>query len=398
LRIAILNSTNEGFFPRFFRLQSQTIENRGYETHLFSPSNGLNKRTKYKNQTLFGTRLNWFIHYHLYKCLGIQDVFSVFATLHLLRQLEKYKPDVIHMHMVNVWMLNFPLFVNYVNNKHIPLVWTMHDCRAFTGRCAYFDEIGCERWKNGCGSCPQKSLYWPSKIDRSAWQWKFRNKWLNKIKQLHIVTPSQWLAGFVHDSFLKNYPVSVIYNGIDIEKFRLRHVVDSQSNRKVILGVAAIWEYRKGIQFFERLSIDLPSEQYQVVLIGGMSENDRNSLPLSLKTIQSTTNLDELIGWYQRASVFVNPTLADNFPTTNIEALASGTPVVTFQTGGSAESIDETSGVTVTKGDYDGLLQAVIQVSEHPEIYTKENCLKRAKYFSVKQFDKYVDLYECLFR
>ncbi len=400
MRIVIIQSGNSGFFPRFYNSLISSAANRKDDIVLLCPNIGLNRRTQLNNQIVFGSKYNWYIHYHLYKLFGLQDVFSFFDTVDLIRKLKAFKPDVIHFHVVNAWIINFPLLIRYINKHNIKVIWTMHDCRAFTGRCAYFDEVSCDKWLNGCGNCPQKELYWPTLIDASALQWRLRKKFFNKINSLHIVTPSGWLANYVKQSFLKKYPVEVIYNGLDLASFKTtKHdaKIDAiPTGKTVILGVAANWEYRKGLDFFKSLAKDLPLN-YQIVLVGAMNNEDVSTIPENIICWGKTSSSDEMVVLYQRASVFVNPTLADNFPTTNIEALASGTPVITYITGGSAEAIDEKSGVAVRQGDYEALKTAVIHVCAHRhDIYTKENCIKRSENFSLRQFDKYIELYHSI--
>lgn len=397
MRIAVIQSGNSGFFPRFYKSLKSSAEKSEDDLRLFCPNIGVNRRLQLDDQITFGSKYNWFIHYHLYKIFGLQDVFSFFDTCDLIRKLKAFKPDVIHFHVVNAWIINFPLLIHYINKHNIKVIWTMHDCRAFTGRCAYFDEVNCDKWLNGCGKCPQKELYWPTLIDASALQWCLRKNFLNRINNLHIVTPSEWLANFVKLSFLKKYPVEVIYNGLDLARFNTtKHDAKIDAipiDKTVVLGVAANWEYRKGLGFFKSLAKDLPMN-YQIVLVGTMNNDNVSTIPENVICWGKTSSSDEMVALYQRASVFVNPTLADNFPTTNIEALASGTPVVTFITGGSAESIDHNSGMAVKQGDYEALKDAIIHVCTHRhDIFTRENCMKRSESFSLKQFDKYIELY-----
>lgn len=398
MRIAVIQSGNSGFFPRFYKSLKLSAEKSKDDLRLFCPNIGANRRLQLVDQINFGSKYNWFIHYHLYKFFGIQDVFSFFDTLDLIKKLKRFDPKVIHFHVVNAWIINFPLLINYINKNNIKVIWTMHDCRAFTGRCAYFDEVNCDRWKIGCGICPQKQLYWPTLIDSSALQWNLRKAMFGKFRNLHIVTPSKWLADYVKESFFNKFPVKVIYNGLDLDRFKINNIPNTllefiPNDINVILGVAANWEYRKGLDCFKKLAVDLPA-YYRVVLVGGMNKDNVACLPKQIIYYGKTSSFEEIVSLYQRASVFVNPTLADNFPTTNIEALASGTPVVTFVTGGSAESIDEKTGIAVPQGDFDALKKAIVYVSSHrDDIFTRENCIKRSQSFSLKQFDKYIDLY-----
>lgn len=398
MKIAVIHSGNAGFFPRFYKALRNSIISNGGKVELFAPNSGRNNRNVLPDQMIFGTRLNWWIHSRLFLLFGIQDIFSFFDTIHLVKKLSNYNPDIIHLHLINDKFLNIPLFVKFVNKKEIPVMWTMHDCRAFTGGCPYFDEVGCNKWKSGCGNCPQKETW----TDQTNWQWSFRNKWHNKIKNLTIVTPSKWLASFVEQSFLKNKPCFTIYNGVDTEKFSATSNIDVLTNysirkdKKLVLGCAINWEARKGLYYFEQLVSILPTN-YQIVIVGGITERDRKKLAnKGVIVVGRTKSVEEMIAWYQNAAVFVNPTMADNFPTTNIEALASGTPVVTFKTGGSAESLSEDCGIAIERGNLKALADAIILVVEHGNKFPASACINRSLAFSNAQFNDYVELYHSI--
>lgn len=398
MKIAIIHASNVGFFPRYYKAISSSVRNNGDDIKLFAPNSGRNKRNTLSNQITFGTRFNWFIHYYLYRLTGVQDIFSLLATLNLIRKMKKYSPDVIHLNVINDKIINIPLLVKYINAKNIAVVWTMHDCRAFTGQCPYFDEVNCFRWKIGCGKCP----ICETKIDNTHITWNIRRKWQTKIKRMVIVTPSRWLANYVKESFLKNYPVKVIYNGVDIDGFSKKTNLDVRTeygiaeDKKIVLGCSIFWEHRKGLSFFVQLAKRLSSD-YQIVLVGNIDERKKKELiENNIICTGRTKTFDEMVALYQTASVFCNPTMADNFPTVNIEALAAGIPIVTFKTGGSPEAIDEKTGIVVEQGNIDELCRAVKYISEHKDLYTYESCIKRAQQFSDKQYDLYVQVYKSI--
>lgn len=398
MKIAVLHSGNLGFFPRFYQDLCKAVEKRGDEILAFAPNTGQNRRRPLLRQILWGYKWNWFAHFSLYKLTGLQDLWSPFSTRDLIKKLKAYHPDLVHLHVVNQWDTSFPMLIRYLNKAKIPVVWTFHDTRVFTGRCAYFDEANCYRWQTGCGRCPKEGLYPPSFVDNTHLQWKLRKKWFNGIKNLHIVTPSQWLADLVSQSFLKEKPICVIHNGIDTSSFSEPVNIEipqlDSVKKKILLGVSAGWEHRKGLDSMLWMSEHLPND-YQIVLVG-LRPGQEAELPSNIIGIQRTSSKEELIAFYQKATVFVNPTLADNFPTVNIEALGAGLPVVTFRTGGSAECLTDGCGLSVEKGNNEALLKAVIEVATHPEIYTRNHCIRRSKDFSLDQFDKYVDLYHSL--
>lgn len=397
MRIAVLQVGISGFFPRFYNDLLSAAERKGDNVALFVPKNKVNKNHQLHNQQLWGTRWNWHVHYHLYRITGIQDVFSIYSTWDLIRRLRRYNPDIVHLHVVNGCVLCMPMLVRYLNSRKMRTVWTFHDCRAFTGRCSYFEAIECNRWQTGCGACPRNDWYAPSLIDNTALEWKIRRKWHSAIENLYIVTPSEWLAGLVRLSFLKDKPLRVINNGIDVTEFSKSTCVDipfwqEMRGKKVVLAVAASWNVYKGADTIVWLASHLPDD-HLIVVVGRLKEQMSRDLAGKAVCIAYTESKEVLIGLFQRADVFVNATITDNFPTVNLESLGAGTPVVTYRTGGSAECLAVGCGLGVVKGDRMALLQAVLEVTSHPEIFTSEKCIKRARHFSEKQFDEYVDLY-----
>ncbi len=274
--------------------------------------------------------------------------------------IKEYDPDVIHLHNLHGYYINLEVLFKYLMTCGKKIVWTLHDCWSFTGHCAYFDFVNCDKWKKGCHSCTQYRDYPASFICHSERNWKVKKSLFSNIPNLTIVTPSQWLAEMVKQSYMGNYPVKVINNGVDV--FVFKHTESDIKERygitdkKVVLGVAAIWDRRKGLGYMCELSEKL-GNIYQIVVIGITEEQKRN-LPANVIGILRTNSVTELVEWYSAADVFVNPTLEDNYPTTNLEAIACGTPVVTFMTGGSPESA-EIYGTAVEKGNVDGMCVAI---------------------------------------
>lgn len=277
------------------------------------------------------------------------------ATKKLLRRLDEIKPDIIHLHNIHGYYLNIELLFNYIREHNISVVWTLHDCWPMTGHCAGFDMCGCKKWKTGCFNCEQRGTYPASKVlDNSKWNWN-KKKALFTNLNLIIVTPSQWLRDNVMKSYLRDYRCEVINNGIDlnmfkpadkyeIKKTRKKYDLD---DRKIVLGVASEWTPKKGLFDFIELSEMMQDVQFVIV---GLTERQIKEMPQNIKGIKRTENQRELAALYTIADVFFNPTYEDNFPTTNLEALACGTPVITYDTGGSPEeirNIKTSSGMTV---------------------------------------------------
>jgi putative colanic acid biosynthesis glycosyltransferase len=323
------------------------------------------------------------------------------ATKGFISWIKELDPDVIHLHNIHGYYINIELLFNYLKKAEKPVVWTLHDCWSFTGHCSHFDFAGCDRWKTGCFNCPEKNSY-PSSllVDNSKWNYNMKKELFTGLNKMKIVTPSNWLAGLVADSFLGVYPVKVINNGIDLDLFK-----PTRSNfrdryqlrgKYIILGVASVWGDRKGFQYFIELSKVIKKDD--VIVMVGLTEKQRRELPKNIIGITKTNSIKELAEIYSEADVFINPTLEDNFPTTNIEALACGTPVITFNTGGSVESLKLPFGYVVDKGD-------IVQLTEKINVMKnidKTKILEMSREHTVKLFNKkekfkeYIDVYHYL--
>ncbi|WP_095174812.1 MULTISPECIES: glycosyltransferase [Blautia] len=354
-----------------------------------------------KNQPLnecvrFGFRVENFVSAILYRITGIQHVGSILGTLSLIRKLKKYNPDVIHIHNLHLWVLNVPMLFRYIKRQNIPVIWTLHDCWAFTGQCPHFTMAKCEKWKTGCHDCVQYKQYPKSYVDRTGIMWKLKKKWFTGVNNVTIVTPSQWLADLLKKSFLHEYPIRVIHNGIDLsvfkpteKSFRTAHKLE---DKYIVLGVSFGWGKSKGLDVFIELSKSLP-DSYQIVLVGTNGNTDR-MLPDNILSIHTTHNQIELAGIYTAADVFVNPTREENYPSVNMESLACGTPVLTFKTGGSPEILNEACGFVVDSEDVNTLQNIIIRICEEKP-YSKETCIKHSKNFEAKdRFKEYLELYK----
>lgn len=318
------------------------------------------------------------------------------ATKALIKQIEAIKPDIIHLHNIHGLYLNYPILFDYLNSVGIPVVWTMHDCWPFTGRCAYFDAVQCTRWQRGCGECPALQLYPKTKRDTSAENFELKRKLFTAKHPLVLVPVSNWLKELVGQSMLRECRCQVIHNGIDIESFKPTQAdsLKGASDKHLILGVAAQWGERKGLEEFYKLRNRLDVDTYDIALIG-LSDEQIAALPAGITGIRRTQNVGELAAYYTRASVFVNPTYSDNYPTTNLEAMACGTPVITYRTGGSPEALTPDTGVVVEQGDIEALTEAITMVCNKGKEHYHDACRRRAEEHFDKQicFEKYLDLY-----
>jgi glycosyltransferase involved in cell wall biosynthesis len=278
---------------------------------------------------------------------------SKIATKKLIKQIKQINPNIIHLHNIHGYYLNYAILFEYLNELNIPIVWTLHDCWSITGHCTYFSFVGCNKWKSECYSCPQKKSYPTSWfIDRSKENFRLKKKHFTSLSNMTIVPVSNWLSDLIKESYLHKYPIRTIHNGIDLsvfkpsdsEKFKSMYNIQ---NKFILLGVANKWELRKGLKDFVELSNLLDSD-YKIVLVG-LSRKQIEQLPDNILGIERTESVEGLAEIYSAGDVFLNPTYEDNFPTTNLEALACGTPVITYETGGSPEAIDESTGIGTGK-------------------------------------------------
>lgn len=398
MKIIQINLGNFGSTGGIARGINAVARSMGMETRMSYPWDPNNRNTE-KYDIQIGNEFGRKASRKLARVMSYNGCFSVFSTISFLSKLGRYNPDVIHLHNLHNSYINLPILFRYIKKHNINVVWTLHDCWAFTGQCPHFTLVKCGRWKTGCYNCSQYKSYPESLNDNSKRMWKLKRKWFTGVKNMTIVTPSRWLAGLVKESFLQEYPIRIINNGIDSKAFKptesnFRKKNEISDEKYVVLGVAFDWGYRKGLDVFLELEKRL-DDKYNIVLVG-TDENIDGQLPANIISVHRTQNQKELAEIYSAADVFVNPTREENYPTVNMEALACGTPVLTFQTGGSPESIDETCGNVVACDDIN-LLQSEIRRICETRPYSKEDCLKKAKNFDQnKKFKEYIELYKNL--
>lgn len=291
------------------------------------------------------------------------------VTKQFIRWVESYNPDIIHLHNIHGYYINIDILFRYLRTCGKKIIWTLHDCWAFTGHCTYFTAIKCDRWKKQCHHCPQKWRYPASyMLDHSKENYQRKKELFTNIPNMTLVTPSQWLADLVKQSFLSEYPVEVHYNTIDTTVFKptpsnFREKYNLQG-KKIILGVASVWNERKGLNDFIKLS-EIIDDKFAIVLVG-LSETQIKRMPKKIIAIRRTNSTKELAEIYTAADVFFNPTYEDNYPTTNLEAQSCGTPVITYKTGGSPESVPEKNVV-----DVGNIIQSAKRIKVICSLYTE---------------------------
>lgn len=341
-----------------------------------------------------GSDFDNYVHLVKTRLLDKHGFSSEKATLEFIEQVKEFNPDIIHLHNIHGYYINIEILFNYLKQVNKPVIWTLHDCWAFTGHCAYFDFVDCDKWKTSCEHCPQKKAYPTSLIvDGSEWNFQRKKEIFTSLDKVTIITPSKWLAKLVKQSFLSKHNVLVINNGIDLNVFKplesdFREKLDIK-NQFIILGVASVWERRKGLEDFIELSRIIDNSKYSIILVG-LSEKQIKQLPNDIIGISRTNNVKELAEIYSTADVFFNPTYEDNYPTTNLEALACGTPVITYNTGGSPESVDSFSGFVIDKGNFNFAYEIIKKIKENPPQITH----LKDTFDKTNKIQEYIKIYE----
>ena len=328
---------------------------------------------------------------------------STNATLRFIEQIKNIKPDIIHLHNLHGYYINIDVLFHYLCKSKIPVVWTLHDCWAFTGHCTYFDRLACDKWITACYSCPQKTEY-PTSLfkDNSKKNYVDKKNIFNSVNNLTLIPVSNWLEGLLKKSFLKTNQIKVINNGIDLNEFSPKFenkILKSKLeilDKFIVLGVASYWTERKGFDDFVKLSKIIDNET--VIVLVGLNDIQLKSLPSNIIGIKRTSSIKDLVEIYSLADLYMNLTYEDNFPTTNLEALACGTPVLTYNTGGSIECISDETGFIVQKGDFNQMKNIIEKIKFSEKGSYQKNCRIRAEDFYDKnvKFNEYIDLYKNL--
>lgn len=347
------------------------------------------------NSLKISSNLDIYIHVMLSRLLDKQGFLSTRKTKNIIKKIKEYDPDIIHLHNLHGYYINVSVLFDYLIDSGKRVIITMHDCWNFTGHCTHFVSIDCEKWKTHCHKCPLKMEYPRSYfLDSSYKNFEKKKNIFSSISNLTIITPSFWLKSLTTESIMNKHEIVTINNGIDLSIFRPVHsdfkAKYGLENKKIILGVSNVWNKKKGFDVFIKLSSVLDSK-YQIVLVG-LSFKQVQNLPENIIGFTKTNDINDLVKIYSSADLFINPTLEDTFPTVNIEALACGVPVITYNTGGSPEIIDDTCGIVITSNNFVDLVNSIISF-DYSSIL-RENAVRRAqKYDEHTMLDKYIDLY-----
>lgn len=391
---------NSGSVGRIAEQVGLVAISHGWESYITYARNHLPSQSK---TIKIGTKWDVYWHGIMTRLFDRHCLSSTRATRRLIKQIEEIKPDIIQLHHIHGYFLDMQVLFHYLSSVKTPVIWIFHDCWSMTGHCAYFDYVGCFKWKTQCFDCVQKREYPGSLlVDRSLMNYKQKKHLFRSVENMTIVPVSNWLGDIVQQSFLNIYPLKVIQNGIDLSVFSPQYntlpIIDKLNGFIILLGVASTWEQRKGLNDFIVLNSVIPVG-WKIVLVG-LTKQQIKSLPINMIGIERTENVKQLASLYSSATAFINPTWEDTFPTTNLEALACGTPVITYRTGGSVESVSSDTGFVVAKGDVGGIVESVKTIIKNGKEKYVSNCRNRAIAFydKNKRFEDYVKLYNELLK
>jgi putative colanic acid biosynthesis glycosyltransferase len=394
-KVLQINISNSGSTGRIAEEIGKVWMDNGFESYVAYGRIGSESASK---MIQIGNTWDKSLHGLKTRLFDLHGFGSLNATKKLVKLIKKIQPDVILLHNLHGYYINIDVLFDYIKSVNIPVIWTLFDCWAFTGHCTYFDSVNCEKWKTQCFECPLTHEYPGSwYVDNSRSNYSNKKEIFNSVKNMRLVTHSEWLTQLVKKSFLKDYPVYKIANGLNLSVFKPTTSTATKSKYNLpdnyILGVANIWNRRKGLNDFLQLSAVIDKDA-KIVLVG-LKDSDRKKLPANIIGIPHTESTEELAELYTNATVFINPTHEDNFPTVNIEALACGAPVITYDTGGSPEAIDEQTGFAVKKGDISGIVEAINKIKMNGRAHYTKLCRQRAvDYFNCEhRYQEYITLY-----
>ena len=393
MKVLQINTTyNIGSTGRIVAGIDNVLVNSGIESYIAYGYGNLQDDKHYKMINKFDS----YSHNIMSRLTDGQGLHSTLKTIKLISWIDTINPDIIHLHNLHGNYFNYNVFFNYIKTKSCKVVWTLHDCWPFTGHCAYFDIANCSKWENGCCECPQTKSYPPAVVDSSSRNFKLKRDLFTALGDRLILVPvSNWLAQFINRSFFKGSNVFVIHNGIDLKNFNWQ---ENTKSRLYVLGVAFPWDTRKGLKDFYKLRKIL-SNEIDIVLVG-LTIKQIKELPNGIQGLTRTESVMELAQIYSGALAFVNTTYEDNYPTVNLESIACGTPVITYRTGGSPESVNDQCGIVVPKGDVLGLKSAIGYIYDHQDKYNRKSLMAFASenFNQTECFKSYLDLYKSAFK
>ncbi len=374
---------------------AKEAENQGYKTYCFYGRGNASKET---NCIKIGNNIGAYFHVFLTRIFDKHGHGSYFATKKLVKQIKSINPDVINLHNLHGYYLNIGVLFKYLKNDYNgKIIWTFHDCWPFTGHCTHFVNASCDKWLTECKKCPQKKVY-PKSIlfDNSKRQYLYKKHLFSDINNLEIVTASNWMKDLIKQSFLKDYKVNVISNGINIDIFKsnidknIYKKYNIPTNKKIILGVSSVWNIQKGLDIFKKLSAIIDKNKYVIVMVG-LEKEQLNELDNNIIKILKTDNIEDLVKIYSISDVFVNPSIEESFSLVTVEALSCNVPIIVPNTTATQEFVTKDNGLVV-EHNLSSYYEAIKEITSNKSKYKNAN-KNIEKYKRINMINNYLKLY-----
>lgn len=396
--LQINSGANIGSTGRIAEQIGQYAISKGWKSYLVY---GRKINSSVSHTIKVGNNLDFITHVFQSRIFDRHGLGSARATKSLINKIQKIKPDIIHLHNIHGYYINYQILFNYLEKSEIPIVWTLHDCWPLTGHCSHFSNINCLKWKTECNHCPKKKNYPTSLfLDHSRKNYNLKKKLFNSLNNITVAPVSNWLGHIVQESFLSKYPIKVINNGIDLNVFY--PISDNTEIRKkygitekfILMGVATAWNSGKGWDDYLKLRKKL-SNEYALILVG-LTKKQLHLLPSGITGIERTENVKELVALYSMADIVLNLSYQETFGLTTVEGFACGTPGVVYNCTASPELITPETGIIIESGNIDQLIQSIEKIKSDGKNYYAQSCRKRAEQFYNKQdrYQEYIKLYE----
>ena len=346
------------------------------------------------------TKLGEYAHALKSRLFDLHGLGSTRETKQLVKKIKQIKPDIVHLHCIHGYYLNYKVLFEYLNTTNIPVIWTFHDFWGITGHCAHFVEAKCDKWQSGCYECPLINRYPASLTDSSKKNYKIKKLYFSGCNNLNIVAVSDWLKECVAQSFLSDKPIRVIPNGIDLSVYRSQNAAAHIPNSKqfIMLGVASQWKEGKGFEDYMKLSKYLKDDE--VIVLVGLSKQQISQLPSNIIGYECLSSQVELSKLYSSADVLLSLSYAETFGMTIVEAAACGTPAIVYDNTAQKSMVTADTGFVVQTGNVDEVYKAVEKIRQVGKKNYSYNCRERVeKYFDKnKSFMNYISLYEELLK
>lgn len=396
MKVVQINSSCEfGSTGRITVEISKKLDEKQVKNYIFYSGN---RKSNFKNGIQINNKISIRIHQVLSRVFGDQGWHSYFTTKKMVKNLKAIAPDIIHLHNIHGYYLNMPVLFKYLAKSNAKVIFTLHDCWAFTGHCSHFTQAKCDKWLTGCYDCPQKKQYpYSLFFDRSKALFKRKQKMYDAV-DMTVTAVSDWLAKTAMQSkLLSQKEVCVIPNGIDTKKFEPKENIKTIGgidvfDKHIILGVANYWNDRKGLNDFKELAKKLGDEF--VIVIVGIKKEQQINMPENIICLQRTDSQEELAKIYSSALVFFNASIEETFGLTTVEAMACGTPVITYKSTACSDVVSKKTGFALVPNDIDGVINAIKTITKNGKEFYSKACREHAEeYDSQKIYEQYINLY-----